>query len=1285
MPTPFRRQLRRARRGLGYAIAIALVLVALLLGVASQLLPLAERNPERIAAWLSERAGRPVAFDRVDTEWTRRGPLLQLANLRIGEGAQAFTIGDAEMLLSVYAGLLPGHSFSELRLRGLELTLERTDDGRWQVRGLPGQQQTDGDALEALEGLGELQVIDGKLAVIAPSLGIDAHIPKVDLRLRVSGERVRAGVRAWPRLQATPLDAVLDLDRTTGDGRAYAGANRADLAAWSSLLRLAGIQVGAGQGRAEAWAELRNHRLAVITIDTALDRVALRSTAAPSTGTELRQVHFDRVEGRARWRLVEGGWRLDAPMLRIGNAQQVQTLDGLVIAGGAHYALLAERLDATPLLAVASLSDRVSPALQHWLQTTRPTATLQHIEVYGRRDGAMHARARIDALGFAAVGDAPGVQGLAGEFNGDAEGFSLQLDPAAKLRFDWPRGFGAARTFQLSGQVTGWREGAGWRVGTPALRIAGDGIGVDTRGSLLWQGDGTRPRVDLAATVDRFALPVAKTFWIRHRMPERVQQWLDTALVGGTLQDGRALLSGDLDDWPFRDQDGSFQASGRLRQAVVKFHPEWPAVEAVDADVRFVADGFEVEGSGRLGNIAITSLQAGIDQYQDGRLLVQASGAADASALLAVLRQSPLRKTQAETLDNLSASGPAEADFEMTLPLRPGSVTRFAGTVGLNNAVLADARWKLAFDHVNGLAEYSRSGFRAERLDVRHQGQPGRLSLRAGDDYVRERGHGFEAALEAPLDADALIDRAPELGWLKPHLDGRSPWTMGLTIPKSVAGRKTPAQLQLRSSLVGTALDLPEPLRKPAREALATTIETSLPVGEGDIRIALGQRMALRARNGNGRTGVRIALGASRVDEAPPASGLVATGTAARLDAMEWIALARSGGSGDGEGLKLQRIDVTAQRLTLLGGVFGDTRLVVAPAADGATAVRATGAALQGALLIPAAGTATIAGRFERVHWRSAKPPAVAGASSPAQATTPVARPAADGIDPAKIPPLTFDIDDLRVGDARLGSAKFRSRPTPAGLRIEQLQARRDDQSIDVTGDWSGRDRAQRTRMIARIESGNIGALLSGFGFANRVGGGQGNVRFDAAWPGSPAAFALESLDGSLTLEARDGRLLEVEPGAGRVLGLLSIAELPRRLTLDFRDFFSKGFAFNRIAGSVRFANGTARSDDLLIDGPAAAIGIRGSANLRAESFDQTIEVRPKAGNLLAAVGAIAGGPVGAALGVAANAVLQKPLGQIAAKTYRVTGPWKEPKVEVITREQGRASQRALAPVPPAG
>ena len=48
-------------------------------------------------------------------------------------------------------------------------------------------------------------------------------------------------------------------------------------------------------------------------------------------------------------------------------------------------------------------------------------------------------------------------------------------------------------------------------------------------------------------------------------------------------------------------------------------------------------------------------------------------------------------------------------------------------------------------------------------------------------------------------------------------------------------------------------------------------------------------------------------------------------------------------------------------------------------------------------------------------------------------------------------------------------------------------------------------------------------------------------------------------------------QLEEVDPGAGRVFGLMSIVALPRRLSLDFRDVFNKGFGFDQIAGSFRY------------------------------------------------------------------------------------------------------------------
>lgn len=1290
MPTPLRRRLRLARRGIWYAAAGVLVCMALVLGVASQVLPLAESHPQKIADWLSARAGRPVAFDHVTTEWTRRGPLLRLDGLRLGEGDTAVRIGEAEVLVSMYAGLLPGRSFTELRLRGLSLTLQRANDGTWSVLGLPGQ-KTAGDPLKNLEGLGELQVIDGKLTVLAPTLGWNVQVPKIDLRLRVDGDRVRVGTRAWIRKEGAPVQVAFDFDRSSGDGRAYLDAQAVDMASWASLLRYAGVTAESGAGRVQGWVELRKRRVVLATSELKLQHVGLRGAAltgnsnAPSGSVP--RVHFDRVEGRVRWRLARNGWRFDAPQLLVGDQQTPQRLDGLVLAGGREYALLADQIDAAPLFSLMSLSERVDPGLRRWLSQAKPGARLARVSVSGSRGAGMHAQGRLENISFLAIGHSPGINGLAGDFVGDEQGFALKLNPTTPLRFDWPTGFGVVHEATLDGSLAGWREGAGWRVGTSALRIRGKDFGAQARGGLWFQGDGTRPWIDIAADIDETPVFAAKGFWIHDKMSKNAVNWLNRALVGGKVHNGRAIVSGDLDDWPFTRNNGRFEAVARIEGGQFKFQPDWPAMDQVNADISFIGNGFSIEGQGALAGVRVDEFKAGIPEFAKAELSVSARGSSDAAQMLAMLRQSPLQKKYGDTLSSLAASGPARATYDMLLPLHAQSkaVRKTRGTVELSGARLSDKRWNLAFEDVRGKADFDDGGFAAEKLAVSQKAQsglpqsgapqsgvsqPGQLSLRAGSG-VRDKRHAFEAELSASLSASELLDRAPEIGWLRPYVEGRSQWTVGVTMPQGGTSN-TASSLNLRSDLVGTTLKLPAPLDKPAFVALPTTVQTSMPMGAGNIDVAFGKLLALRARGDGRQSGVRVMLGSNVVTEAAPASGLIASGRTAVLDAIEWIALANSGrGSGSGNNLPLRRIDVSADRLLLLGSAFPNTRLQVVPTGN-ALAVTLAGPALAGSVLVPDAKGAPITGKLARLHWRAAT-------NKPGTANAAVT--SAESFDPAAIPSQHLDIDDLRFGDAQLGSAQLRTQQTAAGMRIQQLALRSPKQKIDVQGDWLGRGAAARTQLTADIESQDLGDLLDDLGFKGRVGGGSGKVKFDASWSGSPAAFSLSTMQGSLQIAARNGQLLEVEPGAGRVLGLLSLTQLPRRMMLDFRDFFSKGFAFNRIDGNVRFGAGVARSEDMVMDGPAAQINIRGSTDLRAQRFDQTIEVLPKSGNLLTVVGAVAGGPLGAAIGAAANAVLKKPLGEIGAKTYRVTGPWKDPKVEVISREQSRVEAAGVANV----
>ncbi|KQQ74649.1 hypothetical protein ASF73_09650 [Xanthomonas sp. Leaf131] len=1280
MPTPLRRRLRLFRRYAITAAALALVAIALLVGAASQALPLAEQRPQQIAAWLSQRAGQTISFDRLQTEWTRRGPLLRLDGLRIGPHGEV-RVGQAEILLAMYAGLLPGHSLTEVRLRGLALTLQRSDDGVWSVQGLPAARHS--DPLEALRRLGEIQVAEARLHVIAPSIGLDTTLPRIDLRLRVSGATVNVGSHAWIDVKRAPLTTVMEFDRDSGDGSAYAQADPADLAAWASLLQFGGMRVDGGGGRLQAWAQLRARRIASVSVDADLQQVQLSGTALPGD-TARRTLAWERLQARARWQSIDGGWRVDAPLLRLGQAAKLQQLDGLSIAGGRRYAVVGKHVDVSGLIAAAALSDQLSPNLRRWLSLSKPQLRVADLQVAGEQGGALRAQGRIDELAFSPVGNAPGISGLRGQIDGDAQAIELDAAPDATVRFDWPTGFGVVHEIQLAGKIVGWREGAGWQVATPALRVQGKDYGANVRGGLWFQNDGSRPRIQLATQLDDVALPVARKFWIRSKMSKPAVDWLDKAVAGGVITGGTGLVSGDLDDWPFEGNDGRFEAFGHIRDGVIPFNPEWPAMEQVQADLSFLGNGFSLRGNGALAGTPIAQLEAGIPNFATSELYVRASTQADAAQLLGMLRKSPLERRYGDTLRNLTVSGPATVTFDLLRPLRTRGVGgHLQGTVALQGARLADARWNLAFDQVSGQADYRDTGFAAEQLSVQHQGRSGELSLRAGG-FVQDPKQAFEARFAATLDAKELFDRAPQMEWLRPYVHGSAPWQVGVDVPLPPPGQTdAKAMLSLRSDLVGTTLDLPAPLDKAETQPLDTQVKVALPVGDGDIDVAFGKLVALKASSQGNQTGVRVVMGTDTVSERPPANGLIVTGRTASLDAIDWISLARGSSEPDMPALPgqpdpkknavpLQQVDVQADKLLMIGGVFPQTRLRLRPSGD-AVAVTLAGPSLAGQLTVPNAQGAAVQGKLSTVHWQpvvAAPEPTAPEPGDPLAGALPEpARRAVAEFDPVSIPPLSLDIDDLRVGKMALGAAILRSSRLSDGMQVDQLQLRSDDQSIGLTGAWRGKGDSASTRLSARVDSRNLGNLLQNLTLGGQLRGGEGQLELNAGWQGSPTGFALGSLDGDLKIAVRNGQLLEVDPGAGRVLGLLSVAQLPRRLMFDFRDFFSKGLAFNKLEGDVRFGDGFARTDAIRIEGPAADISIRGLTDLRAQTFDQTVDVNPKAGNLLTVVGAVAGGPVGAAVGAAANAVLSKPLGAIGAKTYHVTGPWKEPQVDVVERE----------------
>ena len=210
--------------------------------------------------------------------------------------------------------------------------------------------------------------------------------------------------------------------------------------------------------------------------------------------------------------------------------------------------------------------------------------------------------------------------------------------------------------------------------------------------------------------------------------------------------------------------------------------------------------------------------------------------------------------------------------------------------------------------------------------------------------------------------------------------------------------------------------------------------------------------------------------------------------------------------------------------------------------------------------------------------------------------------------------------------------------------------------------------------MLFRSTSESLGTVLEAMDISSAMRGGQTIIGFDAWWQGPPAAFALERLNGDMEFSVIQGNIVTADPGAGRMLGLLSLSELPRRLAMDFRDVFDDGYSFDEAKGTMKLENGNSYTNDMTLSSTVAEISIIGNANLVDQTFDYEFAVRPGVSKTLPVIGAIAGGPVGAAAGLALQALLRDALGEAAEEIYTITGTWEDPVIEPVGELQiGRA------------
>jgi uncharacterized protein YhdP len=276
----------------------------------------------------------------------------------------------------------------------------------------------------------------------------------------------------------------------------------------------------------------------------------------------------------------------------------------------------------------------------------------------------------------------------------------------------------------------------------------------------------------------------------------------------------------------------------------------------------------------------------------------------------------------------------------------------------------------------------------------------------------------------------------------------------------------------------------------------------------------------------------------------------------------------------------------------------------------------------------------------------------------------------ADEAPPKELPGLDIVADNLVVRDKKLGRLELAAANEGLDWHIEKLTLVTPEARLNADGLWQGVAAQQRTRLNLTLEVSDVGKYLERFGYPGSMQRGKAKLQGKLDWAGNPQTIDYPTLAGNLSLTAEKGQFLKIEPGIGKLLGILSLQALPRRITLDFRDIFSDGFAFDTITGSAAVAKGVLHTQDFIMRGPSAQVAMSGDIDLAHETQALKVRVVPSVGDSLSVAGLVLlANPITGVASFLAQRLLKDPLGQAFAFQYAISGTWADPKVEKLARE----------------
>ena len=792
-----------------------------------------------------------------------------------------------------------------------------------------------------------------------------------------------------------------------------------------------------------------------------------------------------------------------------------------------------------------------------------------------------------------------------------------------------------------------------WHFESDNLQIENQDFLLNSNLDILWL-KGESPIVDIQGQSKPKVLDRVKFYYPAKIMNEKTLAWLEDRVSGGTVESANFILKGALKDYPYRNKKGEYLVEFNVQNLDVDYADGWPAVRLENADVLFKNETFNINASRvKTGNLASFPFQAGFQDLGKSPLTLGIDTNVDVLKVREWIDSSPLRDSVGESLKSIKVSGQAHSKLDISLPLASPSDLTLKGQIDFVDSELKLDAFDDIFTNLNGKLNYTKDVFYSDKLNAIYQGRD------------------IQAVIK-PLDQDTLIvlNAETNLGsFLGEEFSTYVTGSSKVDAEVVISGQKGVGinNIKLRSNLLGSGLVLPAPFVKTEDSIMPLNLNIDVlkfsqpsqreqmrmsgNVGDNLLRVRLDSTLdnldadwSLRSIAIVGGTDASlfdsINLDTPRVN---------VFGNFSYVDFDEWLDFFNNdSNSATNEALEIGTISVKLKQLDAIGQSFPDTQVDLLPSLDEWNAT-IKNAQVDGKIKFPRPwlNESLIEANLNKYHL-----------------ILPEGKTEEISFDPREIPNVSITVKDFQLATMPMGQTSLRIKKESNGARIENFKINNSNFDIDGSGGWFRTNQGETSLVSIELKSSDLESTLKQLGYAPAASAKSAVALIELDWPGSPFTDILQNVSGSISFKLLNGDIREVDPGAGRFLALLSIAQLPKRLSLDFRDVFNSGLHYDELSADFTIHRGQAYTNNMLMRGPVADLGVVGRVGLATRDFEQAAVVQADLGSSLPIAGALAGGlGVGAALLIFSE-IFKNPLKQATQVFYKIDGEWSNPKIE---------------------